>query len=97
MVAKVMIDRKIKEGKESDFFKLLKELRAKAIAAPGYISGETLQAMNDSHHYVVISTWQGVDEWKNWENNPQRKEITDQIEKLVSKPTGVNICVHTLM
>lgn len=35
MVAKVMIDRKIKEGKESDFFKLLKELRAKAIAARG--------------------------------------------------------------
>jgi len=94
MSAKIIIDRKIKKGLESDFSKLLEELRKKAIAAKGYISGETLRASDGPHHYVVISTWHSVGDWKIWEKSPEREEIQAKIKKLTVKPTRVKIYVN---
>ena len=94
MAVKIIIDRKVKKGKESEFFELLKELRSKAISSKGYISGETLRALSDRHNYVVVSTWQSADDWKNWEKNPERKKIQARIEKLMLRPTKTKIYVH---
>jgi heme-degrading monooxygenase HmoA len=95
MTVKIIIDRKVKKGKVSDFLKLLEELRRKAIAFRGYISGETLQASDDSHNLIVVSTWHSADEWKNWENNPEREEIQAKIEKLMVRPTKMKIYMNT--
>ena len=75
MTAKIIIDRKVKKGSVSEFLKLLEELRGKAVSAKGYISGETLQASDDPHNLIVVSTWHSVEEWKNWEKNSERQEI----------------------
>jgi heme oxygenase (mycobilin-producing) len=94
MAAKVIIDRKVKKGKESEFSELLKKLRSKAISSKGYISGETLRALSDRHNYLVVSTWQSADDWKNWEKNPERKKIQAIIEKIMMRPTKTKIYVH---
>lgn len=94
MSVKIIIDRKVKKGLESDFSKLLDELRKKAITAKGYISGETLRASDDPCHYVVISTWHSVDEWKKWEKSPEREQIHAKIDKLLARPTKVKIYVN---
>ena len=91
MTAKIIIDRRVKKGKVPDFLKLLDELRRKAIFAKGYISGETLQARDDPYNLIVVSTWQSVDEWKNWEKIPEREELHAEIEKLLVMPSKVNI------
>ena len=64
MAVRIIIDRKVKKGKEADFSKLLRELRSKAITLQGYISGETLRSLNEPQNYVAISTWQTLDDWK---------------------------------
>ena len=51
MAVRVIIDRKVKKGKESEFSELLKQLRSKAVASKGYISGETKLETN------VIPGW----------------------------------------
>ena len=79
MTIKIIIDRKIRKGKESDVFGLLKELRSKAISSKGYISGETLRALPDRHNYIVVSTWQSADDWKHWEKNSERRKIQTKI------------------
>ena len=94
MAIRIIIDRKVKKGKESDFSKLLRELRSKAVPSKGYISGETLRALNDPHNYIVITTWQSFDDWKEWEKNPDRKKIQNRIEKLMARPTKTKICIH---
>ena len=43
MSVRIIIDRKVKKGKEADFAKLLRKLRSKAIFSEGYISGEMLR------------------------------------------------------
>ena len=94
MAVKIIIDRKVKKGKEAEFSKLVREMRLKAIPLKGYISGETLRSLGDSHNYIVISTWQSVDDWKDWEKNPERKKIQTKIEKLMARPTKTKIYVN---
>jgi heme-degrading monooxygenase HmoA len=94
MAVRIVIDRKVKKGKESDFAKLLRELRSKAIPSKGYISGETLRALDDPHNYIVITTWHSVDDWKSWEKNPERKKIQSKIEKLMARPTKMKIYLY---
>lgn len=94
MAVKIIIDRKVKKGKETDFSKLLREMRSKAIPSSGYISGETLRATDDPHNYIVITTWQSADDWKRWEKNPERKKIQAKIEKLMARPTKTKIYLY---
>ena len=94
MSVKIIIDRKVKKGKEVEFFDLLKELRSKAISSKGYVSGETLRALSDPHNYIVVSTWQNTDAWKNWEKNSERKTIQARIEKIMVRTTKTNIYVY---
>jgi heme-degrading monooxygenase HmoA len=94
MAVRIIIDRKVKKGKESDFAKLLRELRVKAVPSKGYISGETLRASDDPHNYIVITTWQSANDWKNWEKSPERKKIQAKIEKLMARPTKTKIYLH---
>ena len=91
MAVKIVLDRKVKKGKESELAKYLRELRSKAMPSKGYISGETLRALNDPHNYVVITTWQSVDDWRSWEKGSERKKIQAKIEKLMSRPTKTKI------
>jgi heme-degrading monooxygenase HmoA len=91
MAAKIIINREVKKSKVREFLKLLEELRKRAISAKGYISGETLQASDDPYNLIVISTWDSVEEWGSWEKNPEREEIQLKIEKLMVRPTKVNI------
>jgi heme-degrading monooxygenase HmoA len=94
MIVKLILDRKVKKGKEMVFFDLLKELRAKATSSKGYISGETLRALTDRHNFVVLSTWQSAEDWRNWEKNPERKKIQGRIEKIMARPTRTKMYVH---
>jgi heme-degrading monooxygenase HmoA len=94
MTVKIIIDRKVKKGKESELFDLLKELRSRAISTKGYISGQTLRALSDRHNYIVVGTWQSTDAWKNWEKNPERKKVQTRIETLMMRPAKTKIYVH---
>ena len=94
MAVRVIIDRKVKKGKATELSKLLRELRSKAMPAKGYISGETLRSYDDPQNYIVITTWQSVDDWKRWERDRERKKIQTKIEKLMSRPTRAKIYVY---
>ena len=94
MAVRIIIDRKVKKGKESEFSELLRQLRSKAVSSKGYISGETLRALSDRHNFVVVSTWQSADDWKNWEKDPERKKVEARIEKIMTRSTKTKIYVH---
>jgi heme-degrading monooxygenase HmoA len=94
MSVRIIIDRKVKKGKEADFAKLLRKLRSKAIFSEGYISGEMLRDQDDPRNYIVISAWQSVADWERYERVPETSKIHARIEKLMDRPTKVKICVH---
>jgi len=94
MSIRIIIDRKVKKGKEENFANLVRKLRLQAIFSKGYISGEILRARDDPQNYIVISAWQSVSDWEKYEKVPETRRVHARIEKLMAKPTKVRICVH---
>ncbi|MGB7576068.1 MAG: antibiotic biosynthesis monooxygenase family protein [Thermodesulfobacteriota bacterium] len=94
MSVRIIIDRKVKKGKEADFAKLLRALRSKAIFSKGYISGEMLRNRDDPQNYIVITAWQSVSDWEAYENVPETSKIHARIERLMARATKVKKCVH---
>ena len=94
MAVRIIIDRRVRKGKEPELAKWLRELRSKAMPSKGYVSGETLRSLADPQNYVVITTWQSVDEWRAWERNSERKKIQAKIERLMSRPTKTKIYLY---
>jgi len=88
---KIIIKRKIPKGKEGQLLPLLLELRSKATTQPGYISGETLRNVNAPEDYVVISTWQSVEDWKAWEASKGRAEMQNKIDSLLGARTTYGV------
>jgi heme-degrading monooxygenase HmoA len=87
MAIKVIITRKVTRGRERDLFPLLMELRTKAMNQKGYISGETLKGISDPDEFLVISTWKSSEDWKAWEDNPERREIQSKIDAILEEKT----------
>ena len=87
MATKVIITRKVTKGRQKDLLPLLLDLRTKAMTQNGYISGETLKGISDPDEFMVISTWKSFEDWKAWEDNPERREIQVKIDDLVEEKT----------
>lgn len=94
MAVKIIIDRKVSKEKEEELRPLLIQLRAMATAQPGYISGETLRNVDRPEEYLVISTWQSVDNWKTWASTKERSEIQGKIDALLSTKTEYNLYLY---
>ena len=85
MAVKIIIKRMVPKDKEAALVPLLIALRSKATARTGYISGETLRNMDNPEEYLVISTWQSLDNWNVWASSKQRAEIQEKIDALLGK------------
>jgi len=95
MAVKVIIERSVSPDNQGELAELLKDLRAKAIHQPGYVSGETLFSVDRPGTHLVISTWENLRDWKGWEKEPQRQEIVDKIEALLNSPSKVSVFATT--
>lgn len=91
MAVKIIIRRRVPKEKESELLPLLVEMRSKATAQPGYISGETLRNVADSEDFVVISTWQSEEVWKAWASSEDRAQVQEKIDTLLGGKTDYRI------
>lgn len=83
MAIKVIIERRVKEGRETDMMNVLRELRSLALYRKGYISGETLHSKDDPSTYIVISNWQSLEDWEAWRTHPERTTMSKRLEELL--------------
>ena len=87
MQAKILIKRKFQAGKKKEIIAVLRELRSRAMDQPGYISGETLATPEDPQLLMVIGSWQSLDSWHNWCQNPTRQALEQILESYQIGPT----------
>lgn len=80
MAVKIFIRRRIPEDRTNDLLPLFRRLRNLATNQAGYISGETLKNLDDPTDYLVISTWQSIDNWREWVVSRDRMEIQSEID-----------------
>jgi heme-degrading monooxygenase HmoA len=94
MAIRIFIRRRVPADKEEKLLELIKGLRSLAVAQPGYISGETLRSVANPDEYLVISTWQSVEDWNTWESGRERREIQDRIDALLGEKTKYEAYYH---
>jgi heme-degrading monooxygenase HmoA len=93
-MVKVLLERTIKGKNVGEIVRLLRQMRVLAMQQPGYISGETLHALNDPNHYLVISTWETMEHWQAWYNNPERQKLQKEIDSFLEAPTHMRIFTY---
>jgi quinol monooxygenase YgiN len=91
MTIKVTIKRHVRHGKEAKLNSLLLELRSRSLKRSGYLSGETLVSATDPSVHLVIGTWSGMDDWRSWENHPDRQELIAKINDLLLSAAEVEV------
>ena len=89
MAVKILIQRKVRPGRENEFGEALRKLRSKAIHAQGYISGETLHSVEEPSLHLVISTWKSLEDWNRWANSPERKAFGENTDAMLQEPAKV--------
>ena len=87
MIAKIFIKRKFTRGNTAEIVSLLMQLRSGAIKQAGYISGETLTSTTDQQSIAVIASWQSMENWLKWKENPDRQRIEAMLEVFQLGPT----------
>ena len=94
MAVKIFIRRVIAEERINDLLPLFRRLRNLATHQRGYISGETLKRIDHSGEYLVISTWQSVDDWRTWVLSDERTKILEKIDILLGGDTDYAIYTY---
>jgi len=93
-MVKVLLERTLKGRHVSEIVRLLRQMRVLAMQQPGYISGETLHAVDDPNHYLVISTWESREHWQAWFDNPQRLVMQTEIDNYMDSPTLIRVYTY---
>lgn len=91
MAIKIIIKRKVSKEKEAELVPLLMELRSIAVKQSGYISGETLRNADNPEDFIVISTWQSIEDWRAWLSSPERIKILEGIDALLDEKTSYGV------
>jgi heme-degrading monooxygenase HmoA len=91
MAVKILIKRRVPLDKAREMITLFRQMRMLAMAQEGYISGETLRNLEKAEEFLVISTWQSSQDWKNWLASKDRKDIQAKIDKLLGGETAYEV------
>lgn len=91
MAVKILIKRSVPADKAPQLIPLFQQLRMLAMRQPGYISGETLQSVDNSGEYIVISTWKSVEYWQQWATSQTRMQLQQQIDAALNEKTEYGI------
>ena len=85
MSVRVIIERQVEPGQEARLRLFMTQSRTKAIKAKGYISGETLKALDDPNKFIVLSNWNSAEDWKCLGKGPGACQTPGGIETLAHR------------
>lgn len=80
---RVIIERRLAEGKEQEYQQTMRKLKQKASHFPGYLSGEILVEQEEPRHWVILSNWDTLEHWQAWEASDARKETLNAISPML--------------
>jgi heme-degrading monooxygenase HmoA len=93
MSIEVLIRRDFVEEKAKELAPLMVKLRSLAKSRPGYICSASLRCIDppDKKTYLIRSTWESVEAWKNWFHSQDRSAIQRQIDAIAGVTTEYKI------
>ncbi|MCJ7426200.1 MAG: antibiotic biosynthesis monooxygenase [Dehalococcoidales bacterium] len=86
---KVINGYKLKQG--ADLQPVLLKLREHAMSYPGYVGAENLVSDKDPSIVAIITTWDNVEQWRDWQGSRMRGEIMKEAEPLLEEELRVSV------
>jgi len=91
---KVMIERHIAEDLAEHYQERANSTLQTAMGTIGFISGESLQDVNDPNHRIIFANYRTLDHWLKWYQSPERKEIMAGLRPMLVKDEKITIMEH---
>ena len=83
MAIRVFIKRICEDpGKEKELFSLVRKLRSLVPQQPGYLSSKYVKKTDHPKDIVAISTQDFSEDWQNWYESEERREIQTKIDAI---------------
>jgi antibiotic biosynthesis monooxygenase (ABM) superfamily enzyme len=89
IVIKVINGYKLKQG--ADLQPVLLKLREHAMSYPGYVGSDNLVSDKDSSIVAIITTWDSLEQWRDWQESRMRAEIMKEAEPLLEEELRVSV------
>lgn len=92
MAISVLIQRTFSDmDKAEKLAPLIVKIRSLATSQPGYITGRTFRCLDCPGEYLVISTWNSLEDWDRWLRSEQRMALQQQVDDLLGEKTHYRI------
>lgn len=91
MAATVLIDRRLKPGRDAQVLELLRQLRIGALRQRGYQRGETLVDEEDPSHWIVVASWTAADAWRAWQATKERQALEAKLAEHLVGPSKITV------
>ena len=92
MAISIMIQRTFSDKeKAAKLVPLIVKLRSLATIQSGYITGKTFRCLDCPGEYLVVSTWNSLDDWNRWLKSEQRMALQKQVDDLLGEITQYRI------
>ena len=88
---RVVIQREIAEGLEGAYKVAARETLQRAVSAPGYIAGESLQDMKAPNNRYIFTKWRSIHDWYSWAKSDARKSMMSQIRPMLDRDETVTV------
>ncbi|MDD9303855.1 MAG: antibiotic biosynthesis monooxygenase [Desulfobacter sp.] len=88
MAVSIIIKRSVKnQDIASQLAPFIVQMRSRAAVQPGFITGQTFSCLDCQGEYLVISTWNTLEDWNKWMHSQERKNIQNQVDELLGEKT----------
>ena len=92
MAVRVFIKRTCEDpSQEKEFMGLIRKLRTLVPLQPGYLSSKYVKKIDPPKDIVAISTWEALEDWQNWFESEERREIHAKIDAIPGVKTTYQI------
>ncbi|MEX2365203.1 MAG: antibiotic biosynthesis monooxygenase [Pseudohongiellaceae bacterium] len=88
---RVLIERHIAKTLENAYEERSRKILQEAVAAPGFVSGETLVDAHDPNHRITLANWQSETDWNRWYTSADRKALLLEVAPMMDKDEKITI------
>jgi len=88
MAVSIIIRRNVKdETMAGNLAPLIVRLRSRAAVQPGFLTDQTFSCLDCDGEYMIISTWNTLEDWNIWMHSEERMAIQRKVDDLLGEKT----------
>jgi heme-degrading monooxygenase HmoA len=88
MAVSIIISRTVKDkAMAAKLAPFIVRLRSQATVQPGFLTDQTFSCLDCDGEYLIISSWNTLDDWNKWMHSEERMAIQSEIDKLLGEKT----------